>query len=79
MWGKAKTVSQIIAIAVTFALQYIAELMTMSIIPVSADVLSQCTLVFYIVSNVCLWISAALALISGIIYIKDNREFIKTI
>ena len=79
MWGKAKTVSQIIAIAVTFALQYIAELMTMNIIPVSADVLSQCTLVFYIVSNVCLWISAALALISGIIYIKDNREFIKTI
>lgn len=79
MWGKAKTVSQIIAIAVTFALQYIAELMSMSIIPVSADVLSQCTLVFYIVSNVCLWISAALALISGIIYIKDNREFIKTI
>lgn len=79
MWGKAKTVSQIIAIAVTFALQYIAELMTMSIIPVSADILSQCTLVFYIVSNVCLWISAALALISGIIYIKDNREFIKTI
>lgn len=79
MWGKAKTVSQIIAIAVTFALQYIAELMTMSIIPVSADVFSQCTLVFYIVSNVCLWISAALALISGIIYIKDNREFIKTI
>ena len=79
MWGKAKTVSQIIAIAVTFALQYIAELMTMSITPVSADVLSQCTLVFYIVSNVCLWISAALALISGIIYIKDNREFIKTI
>lgn len=79
MWGKAKTVSQIIAIAVTFALQYIAELMSMSIIPVSADILSQCTLVFYIVSNVCLWISAALALISGIIYIKDNREFIKTI
>lgn len=79
MWGKAKTVSQIIAIAVTFALQYIAELISMSIIPVSADVLSQCTLVFYIVSNVCLWISAALALISGIIYIKDNREFIKTI
>ena len=79
MWGKAKTVSQIIAIAVTFALQYIAELMSMSIIPVSADVLSQYTLVFYIVSNVCLWISAALALISGIIYIKDNREFIKTI
>lgn len=79
MWGKAKTVSQIIAIAVTFALQYIAELMSMSIIPVSADVLSQCTLVFYIISNVCLWISAALALISGIIYIKDNREFIKTI
>lgn len=79
MWGKAKTVSQIIAIAVTFALQYIAELMSMSIIPVSADVLSQCALVFYIVSNVCLWISAALALISGIIYIKDNREFIKTI
>lgn len=79
MWGKAKTVSQIIAIAVTFALQYIAELMSMSIIPVSADILSQCTLVFYIVSNVCLWISAALALLSGIIYIKDNREFIKTI
>lgn len=79
MWGKAKTVSQIIAISVTFALQYIAELMSMSIIPVSADIFNQCTLVFYIVGNVCLWISAALALISGIIYIKDNREFIKTI
>lgn len=77
MWGKAKTVSQIIAIVLVLVMQYCAELMTMGIIPVTGDMLALCTSVFDVAGRILLWISAALALISGIIYIKDNRQFIK--
>lgn len=67
MWGKAKTVSQIIAIVVIIAVHYIAELMA-----VSSNLWT-----IQLVDNLVLWISVVLTVISGIVYIKDNFKFIK--
>ena len=75
IWGKAKTVSQMVAIGVVFLTQYILELATNGLIPL--EVTSSLSSGIYIVNNIFLWISAVLAVISGVVYIKDNFEFIK--
>ena len=74
MWGKAKTVSQMIAIIVVLINGYLLELSGMGIItgmPANAaDIIG-------IINISLLWISGVLTVVSGIIYIKDNFEFIK--
>lgn len=72
MWGKAKTVSQMIAIIVVLINGYLLELTDMGILNIAAN-----TNVFEIIDQSLLWISAVLTVISGVIYIKDNFEFIK--
>ncbi len=69
MWGKAKTVSQMIAVIVVLLNGFIAELGL-----VGADNMYD---VMGLINQVLLWISALLTVISGIIYIKDNFQFIK--
>lgn len=59
IWGKIKTVSQMIAI-ISVIVSQILNIHTISYISV-----------------ILVWFSAILTLISGIIYIKDNVEFIK--
>ena len=76
VWGKAKTVSQIIAVLVILLLQYILELGNMGL--VSLGDISALSGIFYIIGSVLLWISAILTIISGVIYIVQNFEFIKT-
>ncbi len=73
-WGKAKTISQIAAVLLVLLLQYILELGSMKLISIDTAGL---TGVFGIIGEVALWISAALTIISGIIYIVQNFEFIK--
>ena len=63
-WGKAKTVSQIIAIIVILLLQYILQL----------DLIDNCNTLFYIIGEVFMGVCTLLALISGIIYLKDNWQ-----
>lgn len=77
LWGKSKTVSQIAAIACVFLLQYVLELMQMGAITVSPDALYAWECVIYVIDNALIWVSVVFAVISGVIYIKDNREFIK--
>ena len=72
MWGKAKTVSQMVAIIVVLLNCYLTELTAMGIFD-----FSNAEPVLNIVNSVLLWISAALTAVSGIIYIKDNFGFIK--
>lgn len=67
MWGKAKTVSQIIAIVVIIAVQYIAQL----------TAASSNLWIIQAVDNLVLWISVVLTVISGIVYLKANFEFIR--
>lgn len=78
MWGKAKTVSQILAILITMVVQYIKELVYMGLIRfngINSD-LYFCELAD-LVSKYSIWISVLLTVVSGIIYVLDNKEFIK--
>ncbi len=73
-WGKAKTISQIAAVLLVMLLQYILELGNMKVLAVDTAQLSS---IFDIVGQASLWISALLTVISGVIYIIQNFEFIK--
>jgi CDP-diacylglycerol--glycerol-3-phosphate 3-phosphatidyltransferase len=74
MWGKTKTVSQIIAILLVFAMQYAIQLMQYNIIIVTSDVYLMLENVFLAVGNCALWLSAIAAVISGIVYLKENWD-----
>lgn len=77
-WGKAKTISQIVAILLVVVLQYGNELISLGILPLTmeeARIFSQVTLV---VGQIATWICVLFTLISGAIYLWDNREFVKT-
>lgn len=76
IWGKIKTVTQIIAVFVILILQYIYELHTLGIITFGEP--ETVRIWFYAAGEVMLWISAVFTLVSGIIYICQNFEFIKT-
>lgn len=67
IWGKLKTVSQMVAIIVTLAVCQFEV------------VFPELTTVIFVLKIVCdilLWLSAVLCVVSGIIYINDNKEFI---
>lgn len=78
-WGKAKTVSQIIAILSIFIFQYIQELISLHII--SAELISQLGIsniaaAFSVTGNVLMVIATLLTVISGFVYLKDNARLI---
>ncbi len=68
MWGKAKTVSQMAAIIIILFVEWLAE--TVDALP---DLTVQ-TLRWF--GTGLLWISAILTVISGVIYLIQNAEFI---
>ncbi len=65
IWGKLKTVSQMLS---TVVIMFFIALNSVSILPESFPLDT--------VSSVLLWITAVLAVISGIIYIKDGVKVI---
>lgn len=67
MWGKCKTVSQMFAIVFVLAAQYI-----MSTFDVSASLET----VYGVLTDIVLWVSAVLTVISGLVYVKQNKDFI---
>lgn len=67
MWGKCKTVSQMFAIVYVIASQYF-----MSIIDAGAAVVTTCN----VITDIVLWISAIMTVISGLVYVKQNKDFI---
>ena len=73
IWGKLKTVSQMVAIIAIFVMQYFIELCSMGIIPLEASLFSG---IFLIIGEVLLWISGVFAVISGLIYIIECKEYI---
>lgn len=74
-WGKAKTVSQIIAIIIVIVTSYFLELANMNLFNISnMDMIKN---IIPIINQSALWISTALCIISGVVYIWDNRECIK--
>lgn len=66
IWGKAKTVAQMIAIIYTIA----AEILISFVNNITL------TGILHIFTDLFLWVSAVLAVISGIIYLMDNLSFI---
>ncbi len=67
-WGKAKTVSQMVAIIFVLAAEqvkvFVGEGALANALDISGDAL--------------LWISAVLCIVSGVIYVIDNKEFVNT-
>ncbi len=72
IWGKIKTVSQMVGISVIFAMQVVLEIL--GAMKVSTGFISE---VFYYIGNGLIWLSTVFTLISGIIYLKDNIGFLK--
>lgn len=73
IWGKLKTVTQIIAIIAIFVMQYFIELCSLNIIPLEPALFSG---IFFIIGEVLLWISGVITIISGVIYILQCKEYI---
>ena len=73
MWGKAKTVSQMIAIIAVIAMQIVLELPE-----VGLNFLNTATFepIFFVVGEILIWISVVFTIISGVVYIIQNRQFI---
>lgn len=75
IWGKIKTVTQMVAIIFGIAVLYFNE----SVLPLLNGILSatnEITCILLIAFDVLLWISTLFAVISGVIYMKDSFEFI---
>ncbi len=72
IWGKVKTVTQMAGIGVIFGMQALLEIL--NIFKISVPGLDN---IFLITGIVLIWISTLFTIISGVIYIKDNREFLK--
>ncbi|MBQ7107729.1 MAG: CDP-diacylglycerol--glycerol-3-phosphate 3-phosphatidyltransferase [Clostridia bacterium] len=66
IWGKAKTVSQMLAIIVSIGGKYVIDTFN----------IAAAVPVINIVTNITLWISAVLTVISGVIYVIQNKGFI---
>lgn len=74
IWGKVKTVTQITAIIMIFVMQITLEILNM--IQLNASLISHLNFIFYIIGESALWISTVFCIISGVIYLKDNKSFI---
>lgn len=72
IWGKIKTVSQMVGISVIFVMQVVLEIL--GAMKVSTGFVNE---VFYYIGNGLIWLSTVFTLISGIIYLKDNISFLK--
>ncbi len=77
IWGKAKTVSQIIAIIAILLMQFSLSLPEIGLVSIPLDIYNTLELIFSIIGNVLVWISSIFAIISGVIYIYQNKQFIK--
>ncbi len=69
MWGKAKTVSQMVAIIFTITAMAFVDLFPF--FPVLNEIL-------FVAVSVALWISTLLCAVSGVVYLVQNAEFINT-
>jgi len=71
MWGKVKTVSQIVAIVCVLVMQTVLDLGSLGV-PLPAALPP----VFSVIGEVLIWISTVFAIISGAVYVAQNRQFI---
>ncbi len=77
IWGKAKTVSQMVAIVGILIMQYLQELIDLSIMPSFTVGQFSSSTVFWFAGNVLVGISTLFTIISGAIYLKQNWNLFK--
>ena len=75
IWGKLKTVFQMIAIIFAITAKQFVEILGMCGVNTETVVLIDSIL--GIATTLLLWISAVLCVVSGVIYIVDNKDFVK--
>ena len=69
IWGKLKTVTQIAAIVLGIAFEQVKEWFSLS---------AAVTTALDVIFNIVLWTSTLLCVISGVIYLNENKEFVNT-
>ena len=74
IWGKVKTVTQMIAIIAI--LVFNSTVSILSLTPMNNEIIVTLANIFHIIGNIAIWISTFFAILSGVIYIYQNREFI---
>ena len=74
IWGKLKTVFQMVAIIFALTAKQFIEILAM--LSVKAEILNAFSSVLGVATSVLLWISAILCVISGVIYLIDNKDFV---
>jgi CDP-diacylglycerol--glycerol-3-phosphate 3-phosphatidyltransferase len=78
IWGKVKTVTQMIAIITILVMQSVLDLNGIFSL-FSNEIFTLLSSIFYVVGEILIWISTVFAIISGVIYIKQNKDFISDI
>lgn len=73
-WGKAKTVTQMVAISFILVVQYLSELGALGIVPALAEkaLADACLLA----GNILLFAATVASVLSGVIYLKQNWPII---
>ena len=77
IWGKAKTVSQMVAIVGILIMQYLQALINLSVMPSFTVGQFSSSTVFWFGGNVLVGISTLFTIISGAIYLKQNWNLFK--
>lgn len=75
-WGKAKTVSQMAAVLFILAVQYAQELVSAGVLRPFSVAGMESAPAFLLFGNILVWIAAALTLISGAVYLKQNIHLV---
>ena len=75
IWGKVKTVTQMTAIIAILVMQSVLDVMTLA----SVEIPKLLPGIFFWSGELLIWISTIFAIISGVIYIKENWKFIEEI
>ena len=76
-WGKAKTVSQMAAIVGILIMQYLQELIDLSVMPGFAVGAFASDTVFWFAGNVLVGVCTLFTVISGAVYLKQNWNLFK--
>ena len=78
IWGKIKTVVQLVAIIAIIAFKAAGEIMVSLDFSIMTDILYWYDIIVPIVSKALLWLSVIITAWSGIVYVWQNRKYINT-
>lgn len=76
IWGKVKTVTQIVAIITILVFRAAYEIIVPLLPQLSDSITSGINQWLFIGGEILIWISTVFAIISGVIYVKQNYHFI---